>query len=59
MSSLTFQVLTILCGFVLPRMILGSFGSEVNGLVNSITQFLTIISFLEVGVGAVVQSALY
>jgi len=38
---------------------LNAFGSEVNGLVNSITQFLGVISFLELGVGAVVQSALY
>lgn len=59
LSSLTFQVMSIICGFILPRLILQSFGSEVNGLVNSITQFLTIISFLELGVGAVVQSALY
>lgn len=58
-SSLVFQVTTIVCGFILPRIILNAFGSEVNGLVNSITQFLGIISFLELGVGAVVQSALY
>ena len=43
----------------MPRLILHAFGSEVNGLVSSITQFLSIISFLELGVGAVVQSALY
>ena len=58
-SSLIFQVTTIICGFILPRIILNAFGSNVNGLVNSITQFLGIISFLELGVGAVVQSALY
>lgn len=58
-SSLVFQLATIVCGFILPRLILGAFGSNVNGLVNSITQFLGIISFLELGVGAVVQSALY
>lgn len=58
-SSLLFQVTTIVCGFILPRLILNAFGSNVNGLVNSITQFLGIISFLELGVGAVVQSALY
>lgn len=58
-SSLTFQVTTIVCGFILPRLILNAFGSNVNGLVNSITQFLGIISFLELGIGAVVQSALY
>lgn len=58
-SSLVYQVTTIICGFVLPRLILGAFGSNVNGLVNSIVQFLGIISFLELGVGAVVQSSLY
>ena len=58
-SSLIFQVTTIVCGFILPKLILNAFGSNVNGLVNSITQFLGIISFLELGVGAVVQSALY
>lgn len=58
-SSLVFQVTTIVCGFILPRLILNAFGSEVNGMVNSIAQFLGVISFLELGVGAVVQSALY
>ena len=58
-SSLIFQVTTIVCGFILPRLILLYYGSETNGLVNSITQFLSVISFLELGVGAVVQSSLY
>ena len=58
-SSLAQQVTTLLCGFILPRIILGHFGSEVNGLVVSVTQFLALISFLEMGVGAVVHSALY
>lgn len=58
-SPLIYQVTTIICGFILPRLILGHFGTEVNGLLNSITQFLAIISFLELGVGAVVQSSLY
>ena len=58
-SSLVFQVTTLICGFILPRLILASYGSQVNGLVNSITQFLHVIAFLELGVGAVVQSALY
>lgn len=58
-SSLTLQVCTIICGFILPRMILKFYGSEVNGLVNSITQFLQVIGFLDFGVGAVVQSSLY
>lgn len=58
-SSLIFQITTVICGFILPRLILGKYGSQINGLVNSITQFLHIITFLELGVGAVVQSSLY
>lgn len=58
-SSLIFQVTTIVCGFILPRLILTSYGSEVNGLVISVSQFLHVIAFLELGVGAVVQSSLY
>ena len=36
-TSLLFQVCTIICGIILPRMILGAFGSSVNGMVNSIS----------------------
>lgn len=59
LSSLLYQIITIICGFILPRIILQYYGSEVNGLVNSITQFLQVIAFLDLGVGAVVQTALY
>ena len=58
-TSLLYQITTIVCGFILPRLILNAFGSEVNGVVNSITQFLGVIAFLELGVGAVIRSALY
>lgn len=57
--SLLLQLVTIISSFILPRLVLSYFGSDVNGLINSISQFLQIISFLELGVGAVVQSALY
>ena len=58
-SGLLYQGTAVICGFILPRAILNCYGSEVNGLVNSIAQFLQMITFLELGVGAVVQSALY
>ena len=58
-SSVIYQVITIICGFILPRFFLSFYGSAVNGLVSSITQFLGFISLAECGVGAVVQSALY
>ena len=58
-SGLLLQGTTVLCGFILQRAILNRFGSDANGLLNSIAQFLQMIAFLELGVGAVVQSALY
>ena len=58
-SSLVFEIVTIISGIILPRLIIGQYGSDVNGLVNSITQFIGVVAFLELGVGKVVQSALY
>lgn len=58
-TSLVLQLTTIISGFIVPRLVLGAYGSDVNGLVNSITQFLGVITLLDLGVGAVVQSALY
>ena len=58
-TSLIFEIVTIISGFILPRLIMGEYGSNINGLVNSITQFIGIITFLELGVGKVVQSSLY
>ena len=53
------QIVTVLCAFILPRAILHTYGSEVNGLVSSLTQFLSVISFMDLGIGAVVQASLY
>lgn len=58
-TSLAAQLVAIIYGFVLPRLILEQFGSEVNGLTQSIRQFLGVINFLDLGVGQVVRSALY
>ena len=57
-TSLLLHVVTVICGFILPRLILTRFGSNINWLVQSITQFLVVISFLELGVGQIIQSAL-
>ncbi|KAB1955476.1 sugar isomerase [Limosilactobacillus fermentum] len=58
-TALANQVVLLITGFVIPRLIIEHYGSDVNGIVNSIKQFLQIIAFLELGVGAVVQSSLY
>lgn len=58
-SAVALQVVTIISGFIIPRVMLINFGSEVNGLVSSITQFLNYISLLEGGVGAVLATSFY
>lgn len=58
-TSIILQLVTVVCGFILPRMILVYFGSEVNGAIQSITQFLSAIMLAEFGVGQVIKSSLY
>ncbi len=57
--SLILQVVTIICGFVLPRFILEKFGSEYNGITSSISQFLSCVVLLRAGLGGVTRAALY
>lgn len=53
------QIVTIVCGFILPRLILVYFGSAYNGLTSSITQFISCITLLRAGVGGVTRASLY
>ena len=57
--SLASQVIVLLCGIVVPRAMLGAFGSEAYGATTSIAQFLSYIALLEGGIGGVARAALY
>lgn len=58
-SSFFNQLIILICGLILPGFLLRYYGSEINGLVDSITRFINFISFMELGMGTVVQSSLY
>ncbi len=58
-TALLNQIIVIVHGLILPRLYINSFGSKTYGLASSITQFLGVVSLMELGMGAVVQSALY
>lgn len=58
-SGFILQFFTVISGLIVPRIILAYFGSEVNGLVTSILQFLSYISLVEGGVTSVVMANLY
>ena len=58
-SVLILEVVTVVSGLVLPRLILSDFGSATNGLGNSVQQFITCVTLLRAGVGGVTRAALY
>lgn len=58
-SSIFSQFLAIALGLIIPRLYLVSFGSEINGLLNSIGQVFTYLALLEAGVGTATLQALY
>ena len=58
-SAAVLQIVTIICGFIVPRLIISNYGSAVNGVMSSISQFLGYIALAEAGVGGVVRAALY
>lgn len=58
-SSLMLQIVILLSGFIVRKIIIQIYGSDVNGLISSITQFLGYITLLESGIGPVIKAALY
>jgi len=59
LTTLVKQVVATMCGILLPRVLIGAFGSIVYGATTSIAQFLSYISLLEGGIGRVARGALY
>ena len=52
-ASLSFQIITVLIGFFVPRLIIVTYGAEVNGLSSNFSQVINIINLLQAGlVGA-------
>lgn len=53
------ELIAIVCAFILPRMILVYFGSDCNGIVAAVTQFIGCIALLKSGIGMATKAALY
>ncbi|MDD4494278.1 MAG: hypothetical protein PHV32_08010 [Eubacteriales bacterium] len=54
-----YQVALMITGFILPRVMLVNYGSEVNGLVSSISQFINYFALVEAGLSAATIYSLY
>lgn len=53
------EIVTVISGFIIPRMIISTYGSSANGLVVSISQFFGYLTILQSGIGGVAKAALY
>lgn len=53
------QVVTLLLGIIIPKLMIVSYGSEVNGLLSSIRQVFVYVALLEAGIGTASLQALY
>lgn len=58
-SSIILQLITIISQFILPKIILIYFGSNINGLISSLNQFLNFITLIEGGITGVILANLY
>lgn len=58
-STALMQIVTMIVGFIIPRIMLQTYGSEINGLVSSISQFLSYFNLVEAGLSGAAVYALY
>lgn len=59
LSTGLMQIISIIAGLIIPRVMLTTYGSEINGLVTSINQYVVYITLVEIGLGSAVIYSLY
>lgn len=57
--SILSQAIVIFLGILIPRIMVVEYGSEVNGLLNSVSQIIVYLSLFESGIQSVAMQALY
>lgn len=58
-TELTFEVVVLICGLILPQLFIESYGSAYNGVIQTIIQFLDYIYILTLGVTGPTRVAVY
>lgn len=58
-AALVMQAVVMIIGIILPRLYIKEYGSEVNGLVTSITQFISYFTIIEAGLASAGINALF
>ncbi len=59
LTTALYQLALFLAGFITPKVMLTFYSSEINGLVSSITQFITYFNLVEAGLSSATVFALY
>ena len=59
LSTAAYQLTAMLMGFVTPRLMMQIYGSQVNGLIVSVTEFLTYFRLVEAGLASAAVFSLY
>ncbi|MDY5390946.1 hypothetical protein HF883_07520 [Cloacibacillus porcorum] len=58
-STAILQIITFISGFIVPKYMLVYYGSEINGLISSILQFIAYFNLVEAGISGAAVYALY
>lgn len=58
-TTALYQIVVMIAGFIVPRIMIGYYGSEINGLVTSVTQFVSYFNLVEAGLASAAAYALY
>lgn len=58
-AAVLLQIITFLIGLILPRIIIDTYGSSINGLRASISQFMSYLYIIEMGLGGALIYSLY
>lgn len=58
-ATAIYQIIIMLAGFITPKIMLDAYGSEINGLVTSITQFISYFNLVEAGLAGAAVFSLY
>ena len=59
LAAMGLQIIALAVGIILPRVMIMSFGSEINGLVSSIKQFISYLTLVEAGLAGACIYSLY
>ena len=57
--NIAMEIIKLICGLVLPKLILSNYGSDYNGIVQSVSQFISCIALMKLGIGGVTVAALF